>query len=101
MIYSVKVQVLPIRFFDKNSTFFYFLGFINWWVRSLRLPREVLNKREQELRIGIGDIITIEKREQFTDAETLGAFLRECVYEMPMPTSFIPRKMFKLEGESV
>ena len=29
LIHSVKVPVLPIRFFDKNSAFFYFLGLIN------------------------------------------------------------------------
>jgi putative hemolysin len=98
LIYSVKVPVLPIRFFDKNSAFFYLLGFIHWWVRSLRLPYEVFNKRAEELRIGIGNIISVEEREKFTDAEALGAFLRECVYEMPLPTSFMPRKMFKLEG---
>jgi hypothetical protein len=74
------------------------LGFIHWWVRSLRLPYEVFNKRAEELRIGIGNIISVEEREKFADAEALGAFLRECVYEMPLPTSFMPRKMFKLEG---
>lgn len=98
VIHSVKVPVIPIRFFDKNSAFFYFLGFISWRIRALRLPYEVLNKRKQELRIGIGNIIPVEEREKFADAEAFGAFLRECVYEMPLPTSFIPRKMFKLEG---
>jgi putative hemolysin len=98
LIYSMKVPVLPLRFFDKNSLFFYFLGLINWRIRALRLPYEVFNKRKQELRIGIGNIIPVEEREKFADAEAFGAFLRECVYEMPLPTSFIPRKMFKLEG---
>lgn len=98
VIRSVKVPVLPIRFFDKNSAFFYFLGFINWRIRALRLPYEVLNKRKQELRIGIGNIISVEEREKFADAEAFGAFLRECVYEMPLPSSFMPQKMFKLEG---
>lgn len=98
LIYSMKVPVLPLRFFDKNSLFFYFLGFINWRIRALRLPYEVLNKRKQKLRIGIGKIIPVEEREKFADAEAFGTFLRECVYEMPLPSSFIPRKMFKLEG---
>jgi putative hemolysin len=101
VIYSVKVPVLPIRFFDKNSAFFYFLGFISWRIRALRLPYEVFNKRKQELRIGIGKIIPAEERNRFADAEAFGAYLRECVYEMPVPTSFMPRKMLKLEGESV
>ena len=101
VIYSVKVPVIPIRFFDKNSAFFYFLGFLSWRIRALRLPYEVFNKRKQELRIGIGKIIPAEERNRFTDGEAFGAYLRECVYEMPVPTSFIPRKMLKLEGESV
>ena len=101
VIYSVKVPVIPIRFFDKNSAFFYFLGFLSWRIRALRLPYEVFNKRKKDLRIGIGKIIPAEERNRFTDAEAFGAYLRECVYEMPLPTSFIPRKMLKLEGESV
>ena len=101
VIYSVKVPVIPLRFFDKNSAFFYFLGFISWRIRALRLPYEVFNKRKQELRIGIGKIIPAEERKRFADAEAFGAYLRECVYEMPVPTSFMPRKMLKLEGESV
>ncbi len=96
VIHSAKVPVLPIRFFDKNSTLFYFLGLLNWRIRSLRLPSEVFNKRNQEPRIGIGNIITVEVQEQFTDAEALGSFLRKSVYEMPLPASFVPRKMINL-----
>jgi putative hemolysin len=96
LIYSVKVPVLPIRFFDTNSAFFYFLGLINWRIRSLRLPSEVFNKREQKLRIGIGNIITVQEQEQFTDGNSLGTFLRKAVYEMPKPDSFIPGTILKL-----
>jgi putative hemolysin len=93
MIHSVKVPVLPVRFFDKNSPFFYFLGLLNWRVRLLRLPSEVFNKKGQEPRIGIGKIITVEEQRQFTDAESLGSFLRKMVYEMPLPGNFVPRMM--------
>jgi putative hemolysin len=96
MIHSAKVPVLPIRFFDKNSTLFYFLGLLNWRIRSLRLPSEVFNKRNQEPRIGIGNIISVEVQEQFTDVEALGSFLRKSVYEMPLPATFVPRKMINL-----
>ena len=96
MIHSVKVPVLPIRFFDKNSMFFYFLGLINWRVRILRLPYEVFNKRKQELRLGIGNIISVEEQKQFPDVRSLGTFLRKSVYEMPVPASFIPGKMLNL-----
>jgi len=96
LIHSVKVPVLPMRFFDRNSSFFYFLGLINWRIRALRLPYEVFNKRGREIRIGIGDIISVEEQKQFTDVAALGSFLRKAVYEMPVPASFMPRKMINL-----
>src|SRR5690606_5700529 len=58
LIGKAGVPVLPIRFFDKNSPFFYFLGLINWRIRLLRLPSEVFNKRDRVQRIGIGEIIS-------------------------------------------
>lgn len=93
IIHSAKVPVLPVRFFDINSHFFYFLGLLNWRIRLLRLPSEVFNKKDQQPRIGIGKLITVEEQLQFTDAESLGSFLRRMVYEMPLPGNFVPRKM--------
>ncbi len=90
VIHAAKVPVLPIRFFDKNSAFFYFLGLINWRVRLLRLPYEVLNKKGQRPCIGIGTLISVEEISHFANPETLGAFLRKTVYEMPVPAEFIP-----------
>ena len=92
VIHSVKVPILPIRFFDKNSPFFYFLGLINWRIRLLRLPSEVFNKKDHEPRIGIGNIISVEEQAQLTGTEAFGVFLRKAVYEMPLPATFIPRK---------
>lgn len=94
LIHRVKVPVLPVRFFDKNSAFFYFLGLINWRIRLLRLPSEVFNKKGQVPRIGIGEIISVEEQEQFSDPEALGLHLRKRVYEMPLPGNFVPGKMF-------
>jgi putative hemolysin len=93
VIHHAKVPVLPIRFFDTNSKFFYFLGLLNWRIRSLRLPSEVFNKEDQHPRLAIGNIISVKEQERFNDADTLGAFLRQAVYTMPMPPSFIPRTM--------
>ena len=91
LIHSAKVPILPIRFFDGNSPFFYSLGLINWRIRLLRMPSEVFNKKEQEPHIGIGNIISVREQEQFTDVSSFGTFLRKAVYEMPRPAAFIPR----------
>ena len=96
VIRSVKVPILPLRFFDKNSAFFYFLGLINWRIRLLRLPSEVFNKKGHEPRIGIGNIISVKEQEQFKSPEALGTFLRRAVYEMPIPDTFIPRNKLNI-----
>jgi putative hemolysin len=92
LIKSVKVPVVPVRFFDKNSPFFYFLGVINWRIRALRLPSEVFNKKSQQPRIGVGKTISVEEQEEFKDIGSFGNFLRRSVYEMPVPGKFVPRK---------
>jgi putative hemolysin len=90
LISKARVPVLPIRFFDKNSCFFYFLGLINWRIRLLRLPSEVFNKCDRVQRIGIGEIISPGEMSDFPDLSSLSDFLRKKVYEMPMPEEFIP-----------
>ena len=96
IIRSVKVPIVPIRFFDINSPFFYFLGIINWKIRLLRMPSELFNKRNQEPRIAIGSIITVKEQEKFTDYRSLGAFLRKAVYEMPEPATYTLRSLLNL-----
>ncbi len=96
LIHSVRVPIIPVRFFDKNSAFFYILGLINWRIRLLRLPSEVFNKTLQEPRIGVGRLITVDEQKQFPDPVSLGAFLRKMVYEMPLPNSFVPHKLINL-----
>ncbi|MFH0841664.1 MAG: 1-acyl-sn-glycerol-3-phosphate acyltransferase [Bacteroidota bacterium] len=95
VIKSVKVPVLPIRFFDGNSAFFYFLGLINWRIRSLRMPSEVFNKGKQNPRIGIGNIIPVAEQERYRDINSFSDFLREAIYKMPIPKSFLPKNKLR------
>ncbi|MDX9727633.1 MAG: 1-acyl-sn-glycerol-3-phosphate acyltransferase [Bacteroidales bacterium] len=90
LISRAKVPVLPLRFFDKNSAYFYFLGLINWRIRLLRLPSEVFNKQDRVQRIGIGEIISPGELSDCPDLASLGNFLRKKVYGMPMPEEFVP-----------
>jgi putative hemolysin len=99
LIHHVKVPILPVRFFDTNSLFFYFLGLINWRIRSLRLPSEVFNKRQQKIRLAVGNIISVQEQKQFNNSESLGTFLRKMVYEMPEPVLFIPKTILRFPGK--
>jgi putative hemolysin len=96
LIHDVRVPVLPVRFFDGNSVFFYFLGLMYWKIRLLRLPGELFNKHERNIRIGIGNLISVEEQMQFKNSGDLGQYLRKAVYEMPMPESFIFRSGLNL-----
>jgi putative hemolysin len=91
VIHAAKVPVVPVRFFDRNSDFFYFLGLINWRIRSLRLPSEVFNKKGANPRIAIGRVIPVSEQDQFDNPVDLGNFLRRIVYEMPLPVTFVSR----------
>ena len=91
LIQKAKVPVVPIRFFDRNSMYFYSLGLIDWRVRLLRLCGEVFNKRGKVIRLGVGETISPEEQATCGSVEELGALLRRSVYEMPLPDTFIRR----------
>jgi len=97
LIQKAEVPIVPIRFFDQNSPFFYSLGLINWRVRLIRMPYEIFNKSKQNPRIGIGKIISVEEQKQYTDLNSFRTFLRKSVYEMPKPASFTPRTILDLQ----
>lgn len=91
IIQKAKVPVVPVRFFDRNSLYYYLLGLIDWRVRIVRLCGEVFNKRGKDIRMGIGETVTVEEQAACQSAEELGALLRGRVYGMPLPGSFIRR----------
>lgn len=91
LIKKLGVPIVPIRFFDGNSAFYYSLGLISWKVRLLRLPSEIFNKNGKRMRIGVGHVITPDKFKEFDNIEDLGKFLRASVYDMPMPETFVKR----------
>ena len=79
LIRKLQVPVVPVRFLDRNSSWFYFLGLINWKIRTMRLPKEVLNKAGKTVRISIGEVIDVE-RQKACQPEQFGTLLRESVY---------------------
>ena len=80
LIKKLRVPVLPVRFADRNSDFYYSLGLVDWRVRLLRLPSEVFNKRGRTERLVCGSIITPEEQASYTDIREFSAFLRNKVY---------------------
>lgn len=82
MIKELRLPILPVKFLDGNSLVYYLLGLIDWRVRLLKLPSELLNKRGKRVRLVIGDVITAEEQDRFPDLDEFGNFLRHNVYQL-------------------
>lgn len=87
LIRKARVPIVPIRFFDGNSLWFYNLGLIDWKVRLLQLPHEIVNKSRRRIRVGIGAPISVEEQLKHKDLTDFGIFLRESVYGMSFDRS--------------
>lgn len=96
LIRKAAVPVIPIRFFDGNSPFYYLLGFISSSVRLLRLPSEVLNKAGKQVRLGIGEPISVEAQRNCQSLDELSKMLRASVYGMNLPSTFVKRSEISL-----
>lgn len=83
LIKKSRVPVVPIRFRDRNSMFYYLLGLIDWRLRVTRLPREVFNKRNKTTRVEILPIITVEEQDKYSNIEEFRTFLRSKIYPIP------------------
>ena len=82
---KVQVPILPVRFLDKNSSFFYLLGLVNRNIRLLRLPAEVFNKAHRPVRLCLGPLISTQEQQQYLATHTIeeyGSWLRNRVYGM-------------------
>ena len=82
---KVLVPILPVRFLDKNSSFFYLLGLVNRNIRLLRLPAEVFNKAHRPVRLCLGPLISTQEQQQYLATHTIeeyGSWLRNRVYGM-------------------
>ncbi len=90
LIKKARVPVVPVKFFDRNSAFYYALGLIDYRVRFTRLFHEVFNKKGTHPRVVIGETITVEQQDA-VPKEQFSAFLRDSVYNMPLPKTFTNR----------
>ena len=84
-IKKAGVPVLPIRFFDGNTKFFYLLGTLHGWkIRTLRLPHEVMTKRGKTIRMGLGPVIMPEQIAACKTLAELRTILRASVYSQEL-----------------
>ncbi len=72
--------VLPIFFEGMNSVFFQIMGLVHPRLRTVMLPREILNKANRTIKIKVGHVIPPEKLGEFSSGAELTAYLRLRTY---------------------
>lgn len=92
LIKKVEVPVLPIYFEGNNSLMFHLFGLINPKLRSAKLPSELLNKKNKEIKVVIGKPITIKDQQQIEDIAQFGRYIRTRTYALS--SNFKVKKFF-------
>lgn len=90
LIRKARVPVIPIRFADRNSAFYYLLGLLDYRIRFVRLFHELFNKKGSHPRLIIGPTLSVEEQAAVPEGE-FKAFLRRSVYDIPLPETFTNR----------
>lgn len=80
LIKKANVPVYPIYFDFLNSPLFYWLGNMNWRVRTLRIPAEAFNKRGKIVDVYVGEPVFPAEMNEFTDDTSLAEFLFNKTY---------------------
>jgi len=74
-----NVPVYPVLFDFLNTRLFYWLGSIDWRIRTLRMPAEAFNKRGKQVDVYLGQPIMPEEIREMDD-EQLASFLYKRTY---------------------
>ena len=77
-----KAPVLPVFFPGENGRLFQWAGQIHPRLRTILLPRMLLNKRGKRLDIKVGNLLSSKKIAAFTCDQSLTAYLRLRTYAL-------------------
>ena len=100
-IKKANVPVIPIYFQGNNSLIFHLLGMIHPSLRTVKLPSELLNKKNKVVRIRIGNPISQKDQKGFADINQYGRFLRAKTYMLGTPIEVKRFYRFKRKAKVV
>jgi len=79
---KARVPVVPVYFQGTYSRLFHLVAKIHPTLRQLRLPSEILNKKNKTIKLRIGNPIKVQDQDKFADVYQFGRFLRAKTYSM-------------------
>jgi putative hemolysin len=107
LIRKAGVPIIPIYFHGHNSWSFHLLGRIHPILRTLRLPHELSSTKHRTIRVRIGNPISVNEQDVFSDLKQFGKYLRAKTYSLGssfvhkkkiLPTLSIPTKPEPIES---
>ena len=81
-IKKAQVPIVPVFFNGKNSRLFHLIGKIHPNLRTAKLPSELLNKKNQLVKIRFGMPISVKEQTNFSEVYQFGRFLRAKTYSL-------------------
>lgn len=81
-IKNAQVPVVPIHFQGHNSRLFYLMARIHPNLKTMKLPSEMLNKRNKLVKVRIGSPISVKEQDAFKDIYQFGRYLRAKTYSL-------------------
>jgi putative hemolysin len=94
LVLAAEATVLPVYFEGNNSALFQIMGLVHPLVRTALLPREMMRKRFQNIRLRIGNPIPFRRLADFPNDEAMTEFLRLNTYLLRSRAGSAPRRRF-------
>ena len=91
-IKNAQVPVIPVYFHGTNSRLFHIIGKIHPLLRTVKLPAELLHKKNRTVKIRIGSPVSVKEQSEFKDIALYGRYLRARTYSLG--SSLEVRKFF-------
>jgi len=80
MVRKTQASTTPIYIEGKNSKLFHIMGIVHPRLRTLLLVREMLNKRQQKIKLHIGQNISYSELSSLSSDEAITCYLRMNTY---------------------
>ena len=80
LITKTRAHVLPIYVKGTNRFLFHIMGLVHPYLRTIMLPRELLNKRGQKINFNVGSVILPGRLEKFSTDREIMDYLRWRTY---------------------
>ncbi|MDH5573591.1 MAG: lysophospholipid acyltransferase family protein, partial [Gammaproteobacteria bacterium] len=83
MALKTDAKIVPVFIDGRNSLWFYLVAMIHPLLKTLMLPRELINKHGKDIKLHIGAVINNKQLKNCNSADDIAEYLRLHTYMLP------------------